>query len=103
VNPLGNFTLTAAPKAVTVARGSSGTSTITINPTDGFDQEVTLSASGVPNGANASFNTNPTTFTSTLTLEVGDSAATGESTITITGTFGSLSKKTTVKLTVTAP
>ena len=103
VNALGSFTLTASPKTLTVAQGSSGSSTITINPTGGFDQEVTLSASGAPTGVTASFSTNPTTSTSTLTLTVSDSAATGKSTITITGTAASLSKKTTVKLTVTAP
>jgi subtilase family serine protease len=102
VEALGNFTLTASPKTLTVAQGSSGTSTIIVVPTGGFDQEVTLSASGTSSGVTASFSTNPTTSTSMLTLTVSDSAATGKSTITITGTSGSLSRKTTVKLTVTA-
>ncbi|MGO9269587.1 MAG: hypothetical protein ACLQOO_04925, partial [Terriglobia bacterium] len=103
VNPLGNFTLlTASPEKLTVAQGSSGTSTMTINPTNGFDQDVTLSASGLPSGVTASFSPNPATSTSTLTLTVSGSAAIGKSTITITGTFGSLSHKTTVTLTVYA-
>jgi len=102
VNPLGNFTLTASPKTLTVAQGSSGTSTIAINPTNGFDQNVTLSASGVPSGVTASFSPNPATSTSKLTLAASGSAATGKSTITITGTFGSLSHKATVTLTVYA-
>jgi subtilase family serine protease len=102
VDALGSFTLTASPKTLAVAQGSSGTSTITIVPTGGFDQEVALSASGMPSGVAASFSTNPTTSTSMLTLTVSGSAATGKSTITITGTYGSLSKKTTIKLTVTA-
>jgi subtilase family serine protease len=102
VNALGSFTLTASPSSLSVAQGSSGNSTITVDPSGGFDQEVTLSASGLPTGVTASFNTNPTTSTSTLTLTVSGSAATGKSTITITGTSGSLSKKTKVKLTVTA-
>ena len=42
VNPLGNFTLTAMPGSVTIARGSSGTATITVIPKDAFDQSVTL-------------------------------------------------------------
>src|SRR5208282_5369943 len=86
VNPLGNFTLTASPKTLTVAQGSSGISTMTINPTNSFDQDVTLSASGLPSGVTASFSPNPAAFTSTLTLTVSGSAATGKSTITITGT-----------------
>ncbi len=103
VDALGTFTLTPSPKKLTVEQGSSGTSTITVNDKNGFDQEVTLAATGVPSGVTASFSTNPTTSTSTLTLAVSGSAATGKSTITITGTYGSLSKKTTVMLTVTAP
>ncbi len=98
-----SFTLTASPTGLTVVQGGSGGSTITIKPTDGFDQEVTLTASGVPDGVAAAFSPNPATSTSTLTVNVGEAAATGKSTITITGTAGSLSKKTTVKLTVTAP
>ncbi|MGC9990382.1 MAG: hypothetical protein ABSC07_17510 [Terriglobales bacterium] len=103
VDALGGFSLAALPKVVTVAQGSSGTSTITIKPTAGFDQDVTLSASGVPSGVTASFSADPSTSTSTLNLEVSDSAAVGKSTITITGTFGSLTRKTTVMLKVTAP
>ncbi|MGB8597848.1 MAG: protease pro-enzyme activation domain-containing protein [Candidatus Sulfotelmatobacter sp.] len=91
VDGLGSFTLTASPSILTVAQGSSGTSTITIVPAGGFDKEVTLSASGMPSGVAASFSTNPTTSTSTLTLTVSGSTATGQSTITITGMSGSLS------------
>jgi hypothetical protein len=91
VDGLGSFTLTASPSILTVAQGSSGTSTITIVPAGGFDKEVTLSASGMPSGVAASFSTNPTTSTSTLTLTVSGSTATGQSTITITGTSESLS------------
>ena len=103
VNPLGNFTLTALPKTLTVVQGSSGTSTITINPTNTFDQSVALSASGVPTGVTASFSPDPATSTSTLTLAVSDSAAIGGTTITITGTSGSLSHTTTVRLNTVIP
>jgi subtilase family serine protease len=103
VDALGSFKLTASPSSLTVAQGSNGTSTITVDATGGFDQAVTLTASGVPNGVTASFNPNPTTSTSTLTLTVGDGAAIGKSPITITGTYGTMTKKTKVKLTVTAP
>jgi subtilase family serine protease len=101
VNAIGSFTLTASPSSLTIAQGSSGTSTITVVATGGFDQAVTLSATGAPSGVTAAFNPNPTTSTSTLTLTVGAGAATGKSTITITGSAGTLTKKTKVKLTVT--
>ena len=62
-------------------------------PTNGFDQEVSLSASNLPSGVTGSFSPQPTTSTSTLTLKVGGSTATGLSTITITGSFKSLSNE----------
>ena len=103
VEALGSFKLSASPSSLSVAQGSSGTSTITVEPTGGFDQAVNLTAIDVPSGVTASFSPNPTTSTSTLTLTVGDGATTGKSTITIEGTYGTLTKKTKVKLTVTAP
>ena len=100
VNPLGSFTLAAAPETLTMAQDSYGTSKITIKPANTFDQKVTLSASGLPSGVTATFSPNPVASTSKLTLKVSGSAATGKSTITITGTFGSLSRETTIKCTV---
>jgi hypothetical protein len=101
VNALGTFTITASPAKLSVAQGSSGTSTITVVPAGGFDQEVTLSATGMPSGVTASFSTDPTTTSSTLTLTVSGSAATGKSTITISGVSGTKTEKAKIKLTVT--
>ena len=72
-----DFSLSANPTSLSVAQGSSGTSTITINPIDGFTGSVNLSASGLPTGVTAGFSPNPATTTSTLTLTVGAGAATG--------------------------
>ena len=101
VNPLGSYTLTATPKTLSIAPGNSGTSTIAVVSTTGFDQEVNLAASGMPAGVTAGFSTNPTTSTSVLTITVSGSAAAGKSTITVTGTSGTKSHKVTIKLTVT--
>ena len=98
--PLGNFTLNASPAALTVARGSSKTSTITVVPTGGFSGNVTLSTSALSTGVTASFSPNPATSTSTLTLTVSSSAAVSTKTITITGKSGSLSHTTKVTLTI---
>ena len=95
-----NFTLSPSPNSVTITQGSSGTSTITITPLNGFSGSVTLSASGLPSGVTAGFSSNPTTSTSMLTLTASATAATGTVTVTITGTSGSLTNTTTLSLTV---
>jgi len=97
-----SFSLTANPNKLNVAPGNIGTSTITVTDNDGFDGEVTLSASGEPSEVTAQFVPNPTTTTSTLTLTVASGAAAGTSTITISGVSGSFTNQTTVALTVTA-
>ncbi|HEX8836205.1 MAG TPA: S53 family peptidase, partial [Candidatus Acidoferrum sp.] len=100
VSPPPTFTLSASPNTLTVTQGSSGTSTITVNPLNGFNGSVALSASDLPNGVIASFNPGSTTSTSTVTLSASSTATAGTSTITVTGTAGSLTKTTAVSLTV---
>ncbi|MGA3047229.1 MAG: choice-of-anchor D domain-containing protein [Terracidiphilus sp.] len=96
-----SFTLSDSPGSLSIAQGTSGTNTITVNPANGFSGSVTLAASGLPSGVTASFGTNPTNGTSVLTLTASSSATAGSSTVTITGTSGSLSASTTIALTVT--
>jgi subtilase family serine protease len=95
-----NYTLSASPNTLTIAQGASGASTITVTPQNGFNGNVSLSASGMPSGVTASFNPNITTGTSTLTLTASSTATTGTVTITITGTSGSLKKTASITLTV---
>jgi subtilase family serine protease len=98
-----SFTLSASPSSVSITQGgAAGTSTITVTDVGGFTGSVTLAASGLPSGVTATFGTNPTTSTSTLSLTASSTATTGTSTVTITGTSGSLSATTTISLTVTA-
>ncbi len=97
-----SFTLSASPSSLTITQGSNGTSTITVNPVNGFSGSVTLAASGLPTGVTAGFGTNPTTSTSVLTLTASGTATTGTATVTITGTSGSLQATTTIALTVNA-
>jgi hypothetical protein len=98
--PQQSFTLSASPATLTFSQGAAGSTTITINPLNGFVGSVNLTASGLPNGVNASFDTNPATTSSFLTLSATGTAATGPFTVTITGTSGSLSSNATVILTV---
>ena len=104
VTSVPNFTLSASPNSLSIAQGSSGTSTITVNPLNGFNGSVSLTVtSTLPSGVTASFNPSSTTTTSTLTLTAsGSAAAGGPTTVTITGTSGSLTQTTTISLTVTA-
>jgi subtilase family serine protease len=94
------FTLTPNPFIVSVAQGGSNTGTITVATVNGFTGGVTLSASGLPSGVSASFNPNPATTSSTLTLTASAGTAAGETTIFVKGTSGSLSTETGIQLTV---
>src|SRR6266481_4609273 len=100
VTPPPNYTLSASPNSLTITRGTTGTSTITVTPQNGFNGSVSLSASGLPSGVTASFNPSSTASTSTLTLSAGSMATTGTVTVTVTGSSGSLTKTTTISLTV---
>jgi hypothetical protein len=96
------FSLSASPSSLSIADGSSGTSTITITPVNGFSGSVTFTASGLPSGVTAGFSPNPATSTSTLTLTASATAATGTSTVTVTGVSGTITATTTISLTVTS-
>jgi hypothetical protein len=100
-----NFSLSAAPNTLTIGQGSSGTSTITVTPSNGFTGSVNLSASGLPSGVTAGFSPNPATSTSTLTLTASATAAAGPVTVTITatGTGGSPTQTVPLALTVAIP
>jgi methionine-rich copper-binding protein CopC len=101
VNVPPSFTLSATPNTLSVVQGSSGTSTIAVTDIGGFTGSVTLAASGLPTGVTATFGTNPTTGSSVLTLVASATATTGGPvTVTITGTSGSLTATTSIKLTV---
>jgi len=98
-----SFTLSDSPSSLSITQGgAAGTSTVTVTDVGGFTGSVTLAASGLPSGVTATFGTNPTTGSSTLSLTASATATTGSSTVTITGTSGSLTATTTLALTVTA-
>ena len=99
------FSLSASPASVSVAQGSSGTSTITSTVTGGFDSAVSLTATGQPTGVTVGFS--PTSITgdgtSTLTMTVASSTVAGTYSITVTGTSGGTTETTAVSLKVTGP
>jgi len=99
-----SFTISASPTSITVARGSSGTSTITTVVSGGFNSAISLSASGQGNGETITFSPSsiaaPGSGQSTMTIRAGRNASTGSRTITITATGGGKTQTTTVTLDV---
>jgi hypothetical protein len=100
-----DFTISANPTSISVTHGTSGMSTISTAITSGSAQSVSLSASGLPSGATASFS--PTSVSSggssTLTITTTSSTPSGTSTVTVTGTGTANTHSTSISLTVTAP
>jgi uncharacterized membrane protein len=97
-----SFTL-SGPGTLTLGQGKSGTASLSLVPAYGFNGNVNLAVSGLPQGVTASFTPNPTRNTSTLTLTASSTASVGSSTLTITGTAGSLTATTTLALSLYAP
>jgi subtilase family serine protease len=100
------FTISASPTAVSVAQGSSGSSTITTTVSGGFSSAVALTASGMPTGVTVSFNPTsiaaPGSGSSIAKFTVASTTTAGTYTITVTGTGGGLTQTATVSLTVTS-
>ncbi len=101
-----SFTISASPASLSVQQGNQGTSTITTAISGGFNNAITLSASGAPSGTTVSFNPNPIpapgSGNSTMTITVGLSTPLGTYPITVTGNGGGIQQNTTVTLTVSA-
>jgi hypothetical protein len=99
-----SFTVSASPTKITIAKGASGTVTITTTVSGGFDSAITLTATGQGSKQTVTFSPNPIpapgSGTSTMTIKVGSTATTGNKKITITATGGGLSLTTTVTLDV---
>ena len=94
-----DFSLTASPGNRSISGGSSTTYAVTITPVGGFAGSVSLSVTGEPSGATWLFSPNPTTGTSTLTVQTANGVR-GSYTLTITGISGSIQHTANVKLTV---
>ena len=94
-----DFSLSTSSNSLTVRRGSSGSTTVTVGAVNG-SSSVNLSVSGLPQRTSASFGTNPvpSTGTSQLTISANRNAPTGTSTLTVTGNNGSASHTTQLQL-----
>jgi len=96
-----NFSL-ANSMSLSATQGSSATNTTTASLVSGSPEPVSLSASGLPSGASASFSqkTCSPTCSSLLTIATAASTPIGTYTITVAGTGGDVTKTTSFTLTV---
>src|SRR2546428_2721267 len=102
-NPAGpNFSLSANPSTVSFVAGDSATSTITLHSTGGFTGTVALTASSSPVGVVATCNPSNVNGNQTSTCTLSGSTP-GSYVLNVTGTSGSLTHRTSISATVTAP
>ena len=110
-SPAPNFNISLSPTSLTVQQGSSGSTTLTLTPQNGFTGTVTLAlvdaSTGNPvpgiNLTPTSLNvTGSTPITPTLTVNVAGSVPTGSYSLKVRAVSGSLNKEASLSLDVTA-
>ncbi len=101
-----DFGISSNPSSLTIRRGQTGTTTISVSSVNAFSGSVSIVAT-TPAGVTATYGTNPVSVpsggsaTSVLTLKVAKTAVRGTYTITVTGTGPYSTHSTTITLTVT--
>jgi len=97
VSPLvPDFLITASPASLTVQQDDSDSSTVSVTSTNGFNQLVQLSVSGAPLGVTATLNPEQITpppggsVIATLTVSADYATTSGDYTLILTGTSGTL-------------
>ncbi len=88
VTPPGNFAITANPASLTIPRGQSGQSTITITPSNNYQGSVTMSCGQMP--PNVSCVVSPSTFTFPGSQNPDGSENPAQGTITINTAAGTI-------------
>jgi hypothetical protein len=101
-----DFSIGASPSATTIVRGNAGNVTVSTTALNGFNNAISLAASGQPTGVTVGFSPSsiaaPGTGSSTMTITVGASTVPGTYTITVTGTGGTTVHTAPVTLTVSS-
>lgn len=99
-----DFSISANPASLSVAQGSSGSTTIATSANGGMNSPIALSASGQPAGVSVSFApasiAAPGTGTANMLVTVAPTVTPGTYEITVTGAAGDLTESTTVSLAV---
>jgi hypothetical protein len=97
-----DFSISLTPPGRTLNKGESTTFTVTLNEIGEFNEQVTLTASGLPTGVTPNFG--PTsgtpTFTSTLNIDTTESTPAGIYIITVDASGGGKSHSATTSLTI---
>jgi rhamnogalacturonan endolyase len=97
----GDFSVAATPASLTIASGDPANYTVTTTATGGFAGTITFAVTGVPPGMTASFSPATVVGSGSTTLSLtGDNPTAGTYTLTITGTNGSVTRSTTVTITI---
>jgi pseudomonalisin len=101
------LTLTANPASIAVPAGAAQAVVVQVKVVNGFNAAVALSATGLPAGVTAAFAsptlTAPGSGSSTLTVTVASSVASGVYSFQIVATGGAVSQPLPVSLTVSTP
>jgi uncharacterized membrane protein len=99
-----DFTISASPSSQSANQGGTANYAVTLTPLNGFSNTVSLSISGLPAGATATFT--PASLagsgTSTLAIATSTSTPSGSYPLTITGTDGVLTHTTPATLIVSS-
>jgi hypothetical protein len=101
-----DFTISASPTTITVPKGNSGTSTLTLTPLGEFSQPISVNCSGLPTGATCTIVPNPVPMdgihseTAVLTISTTSMTPLGSFPITVKGVFVPLQHPVTITLIV---
>lgn len=99
------FLISASPQTLTIPQGGLATSTITSTLNGTFNSTVTMSASGLPSGASATFSpaslAAPGGGATTMTVTAGAATPLGSYSILVSGTGGGQTHSTSISLTIT--
>ena len=100
-----DFSVSDSPATLTISRGHSGTTTLTVQPVLGYSGNVSLSCSGVPVNTTCSLSPSQVSLSgssvnATVTIHANQKATTGSYTITLKGASGTISHTATLALTV---
>jgi hypothetical protein len=101
-----DFSVEVSPSSLTVARGTSGTYTLTVTSIGEFSGTVSLSCGGAPGGTTCLVSPTQVTLSgsgsaqATVTINAAQNASKGAHTLTFTGTSGGLNHKITASLTI---